>query len=161
MTLTSQKGAYAMAAVGSTAWYYYADPPVGNSQSPGGTFWKTDGTLAGTVAMDTWDKPYPPEYSTVFENTMFFVEAGFELYKIDPVTDQLVSVYTAVSGGITGLTATTNDLFIPQNFSGQVLWVLDSATGTPRTLQSPQSASIATRSPVPIGSAGPKATRAL
>ena len=147
LLMTSQKSNYAMGVVGSTAYYYYADPPVGNTQSPGGTFWKTDGTSGGTAAFATWDKPFPPEFSTVFENTMFFMAGLGELYKIDPVTST-VAIVSGSPSGISGLTATANNLFFPTNFApgdSQVLWVLDSATGTPRTVQSPQSASIATR----------------
>ncbi len=108
LLMASGKGAYAMGAVGSTVYFYYSDPAQGNTESPGGTFWKTDGTLAGTVAIDTWDLPFPPGFSTVFENTVFFTGQFGQLFKIDPATNTLVAV-SGSPGGISGLTATAND----------------------------------------------------
>jgi len=140
-----------IAAVGSTAFYYVWESPSGNTGSPGGTFWKTDGTVANTVSFATWLQPAAPISPTVFDNAIFFVAPETStLYKLNPALDTVAEVSSAftVSPGSDSYPAfavSTAGLF----FAGKepsvapVLWILSSADGTPSKVQVPASPSIA------------------
>ncbi|MEJ7592675.1 MAG: ELWxxDGT repeat protein, partial [Planctomycetaceae bacterium] len=149
--LASAKNYSGIAAVGGTVFYYLGEPPIGNSDSPGGTFWKTDGTVANTVSFLTWNKAGGPINPAVFDNAIFFVAPGSStLYKLNPALDTVAEVSSAFtvdpgSDSYPAFVVSTAGLF----FAGRepsvasVLWILNSADGTPSKVQAPDSGSIA------------------
>lgn len=87
----------AFATLGNEVYFFEQFPPLGSTGIyGGGKFWKSDGTIAGTVSFETWRYGKGPRYATWFDNSLFFsavLDPGtVPFYRFDPVTETITTV---------------------------------------------------------------------
>ena len=133
---------YVFATLGNEVYFFEDYPPIGNTGiDGGGKFWKSDGTIAGSVSFATWSSGSGPQYSTWFDNSLFFSAASgpgsVPFYRFDPVAETITQVPGAPSI-VDGQAAVTSNGLVFVGVTNQQpsgLFVLGSATGTATLVQ--------------------------
>ncbi len=104
--LTLSRPAYTFATLGNEVYFFEKFPPIGSTGvQGGGKFWKSDGTIAGTVSFKTWTGGSGPRDATWFDNSLFFAAVAsspneLPFYRFDPVTETIAEVLGVMSFSI-------------------------------------------------------------